>query len=176
MQVYSSAPLGATLQPHRTYAPGPLDAWSTGDLRLNGNEFSQARMRAAITRKLALTVGTAWAQTQKASKYDSGEYLYRVYCASCHGPSGAGDGPVASLLRTPPPDLRAIARAAGGAFPRDRIIASIDGRTLVRAHGTRDMPVWGDRLKVTEGPDEPVIRKRLESIAAHIESIQVNKP
>jgi mono/diheme cytochrome c family protein len=118
---------------------------------------------------------TASAQAPKESRYDSGAYLYRVYCASCHGPSGAGDGPVAPMLSTPPSDLRLIVRASGEAFPRDRVIASIDGRTLVKAHGTREMPVWGDQLKITDGPAEPVIRKRLEALAAHIASIQLHQ-
>jgi mono/diheme cytochrome c family protein len=115
------------------------------------------------------------AQTRKISRYDSGEYLYRVYCASCHGPGGAGDGPVAPVLNTPLPDLRTIATRAGGGFPRDQVIARIDGRTVVPSHGTRDMPVWGDQLKITEGPDEPAIRKRIDAIAEHLESIQAKE-
>ena len=31
--------------------------------------------------------------------------VYRVYCISCHGPSGAGDGPVAKRGFPPPPPL-----------------------------------------------------------------------
>ena len=120
--------------------------------------------------------GTVSAQSQQAGSHDSGEYLYRVFCASCHGLSGTGDGPVAPILRQPPSDLTAIASGAGGVFPRDQVITKIDGRTFVRAHGTRDMPVWGDRLKITVGPDEPVIRQRIDAIARHLESMQVKKP
>lgn len=53
MQVRSYAPLGASLQPYRTYDWGPLDASSTGDPRLDGNEFFQARMRTAVDAQLA---------------------------------------------------------------------------------------------------------------------------
>jgi mono/diheme cytochrome c family protein len=36
-----------------------------------------------------------------------GELLFRVHCASCHGPDGRGDGPNAAALRPPPRDFAA---------------------------------------------------------------------
>lgn len=75
---------------------------------------------------------------------DSGQALYTRYCASCHGPGGAGDGPLRPVLRPPPADLTRIAEHAGGWFPDAVVQATIDGRFV--AHGTRDMPVWGDVL------------------------------
>jgi mono/diheme cytochrome c family protein len=95
-----------------------------------------------------------------------------VFCASCHGESGKGEGPDADLLKQPPPDLTQIARRAGGTFPRDEVVRKIDGRTLVRAHGA-EMPVWGNTLKVTEGQHERVIGQRLEALASHLQAIQV---
>lgn len=41
---------------------------------------------------------------------EKGKALYRKYCASCHGESGQGDGPLANKLRPKPADL--IERAA----------------------------------------------------------------
>jgi mono/diheme cytochrome c family protein len=38
----------------------------------------------------------------------AGEALYRANCASCHGASGAGDGPAAEDLSRPPEDLARI--------------------------------------------------------------------
>ena len=32
----------------------------------------------------------------------AGAQLYGTYCASCHGPEGKGDGPVAQTLKPPP--------------------------------------------------------------------------
>ena len=46
-----------------------------------------------------------------------GPELYMAYCASCHGKDAKGDGPMAKLLKTPPPDLTAIAVRNGGMFP-----------------------------------------------------------
>ena len=135
------------------------------------------RIAATLMAAMVLgAMGAAAAQAPDPAGHDSGAYLFRVFCASCHGPSGAGDGPVALVLRQRPTDLTAIARTAGGTFPRERVVAAIDGRSLLVSHGTREMPVWGDRLKVTEGPDEPIIRKRIEALATYIESIQVKKP
>lgn len=74
----------------------------------------------------------------------SGKELYERFCASCHGASGRGDGPVASSFKIEVPDLTMISRRAGGEYPRDRIARIIDGRFIIGAHGTRTMPVWGE--------------------------------
>lgn len=41
----------------------------------------------------------------------AGKDTFDAYCAPCHGRSGAGDGPVAPVLRMPPADLRTLASA-----------------------------------------------------------------
>ena len=41
----------------------------------------------------------------EAQAMSLGEFEYRNSCAQCHGVSGKGDGPVASSLAKPPPDL-----------------------------------------------------------------------
>jgi mono/diheme cytochrome c family protein len=117
----------------------------------------------------------AAAEQSRAARVDhqSGAFLFRTFCISCHGETGKGDGPVADLLKQPPGDLTQIARRAGGVFPRDVVIRKIDGRTAVPAHGKQDMPIWGDALKTTEGQDERLVRQRIEAIASHLESIQV---
>jgi mono/diheme cytochrome c family protein len=73
----------------------------------------------------------------------SGKDLYVRFCASCHGESGRGDGPVATSFKVEVPDLTLIARRARGSYPRDRIEKIIDGRHMLGAHGSRTMPVWG---------------------------------
>lgn len=75
---------------------------------------------------------------------NAGKLLYRRYCASCHGPKGQGDGPLASLLVIHPPDLTGIAQRNGGRFPFWEVMRVIDGTTTLRAHGDADMPVWGE--------------------------------
>ena len=71
----------------------------------------------------------------------TGQELYLRYCASCHGISGKGDGPVASSLGKPTPDLTTLARQ--GRFDEANLMAIIDGRRVVPVHGPREMPVWG---------------------------------
>ncbi len=73
----------------------------------------------------------------------TGHALYLRHCASCHGASGKGDGPVAGSLQQRPADLTTIAKRAAGRFDEARVMRSIDGRRAVAAHGPREMPVWG---------------------------------
>jgi mono/diheme cytochrome c family protein len=127
---------------------------------------------------LSLTAATASPQDagkpprQPRQDYNSGEYLYRVFCASCHGAGGTGDGTVAGVLRVPPANLTLISAKNGGAFPRDRVFVAIDGRHRVNGHGASQMPIWGDVLKVTEGQNEAVITQRINSLVDYIETIQ----
>jgi len=74
-----------------------------------------------------------------------GERLYMRYCTACHGPHGAGDGPMVRVLTIDPPDLTQLAARNGGTFPRRRVIWRIDGRDPILAHGN-EMPVYGDLL------------------------------
>lgn len=80
----------------------------------------------------------------------SGKQLYEQYCASCHGVSGDGDGPVAAHLGVEVPDLTRFAQRRGGVFDRDLIERVIDGRHVIGAHGTRTMPVWGEGFSLAE--------------------------
>ncbi|WP_129774900.1 c-type cytochrome [Peristeroidobacter soli] len=94
----------------------------------------------------------SWNATASAADYVamSGQELYGRFCASCHGMTGRGDGPVASSFKVEVPDLTLIARRAQGSYPRDRIERIIDGRFVVGAHGSRTMPVWGEDLSRLE--------------------------
>lgn len=74
----------------------------------------------------------------------SGAELYVRFCASCHGVTGRGDGPVAGSFKVEVPDLTLIARRAKSADRRAQIAKIIDGRHVIAAHGSRTMPVWGE--------------------------------
>lgn len=107
----------------------------------------------------------------------SGPELYARLCASCHGAEGLGDGPVASLIEGGVPDLtRIAARADGGEFPAEDVHRIIDGRSDRRAHGSRDMPVWGWRLYDISNPDYAGERAQADSmidrLVSHLQSIQ----
>jgi len=74
----------------------------------------------------------------------NGKQMYLQYCSSCHGRTGMGDGPVSEDLKAKIPDLTILAQKNRGIYPLDDVMATIDGRRLVRAHGDREMPVWGE--------------------------------
>ena len=103
-------------------------------------------------------------------EYDGGN-LYLGYCASCHGPAGAGDGPIAPSMAVTMEDLRTLAQRHDG-FPRDWLMEVIDGRTLRAVHGTRDMPVWGWQFRQVE-PSEAYVEARIEALVGHLEAMQI---
>jgi len=78
-----------------------------------------------------------------ADKLDIGKMQYDSACAVCHGPAGKGDGPFKSQLVSRVSDLTVLARNNNGVFPFDRVYQIVDGRQEVKAHGPREMPVWG---------------------------------
>lgn len=116
------------------------------------------------------------AETQSLGSAARGRVAYRLYCASCHGQTASGDGPVAAYLKTRPVDLTRLAAGNGGKFPFERVTASIDGRgvEVIPPHGPRDMPVWGmsfqDPAKDTN--QEAVAREKIADLVAFLESVQ----
>lgn len=116
------------------------------------------------------------AETAEASVIAAGRVSYEQYCQSCHGAEGAGDGPVADDLEAQPPDLRRLTIRHDGTFPRQAIVEMVDGTTQVAAHGTREMPVWGniwsEDLEGNEISPE-VAEQRIEELVAYLRSIQV---
>lgn len=96
------------------------------------------------------------APARDALASETGRTLYVRYCASCHGVAGTGDGPARSAFKTPPTDLTGLAARAGGTFPFAEVMKAIDGRRQVAAHGSREMPVWGERFRgELEGKSHP---------------------
>lgn len=79
-----------------------------------------------------------------AAETDQGQKLYQQYCSSCHGKDGKGGGPVTPYLKIKVPDLTQLKKKHKGVYPLDYVMSTIDGRRAVRAHGDREMPVWGE--------------------------------
>lgn len=112
----------------------------------------------------------------------NGRVSFRLYCASCHGASAKGDGSVAKFLKVPPADLTMLSQKYDGELPEDKLYAIIDGREEVRAHGRREMPVWGDVFQsplsdteeTGESGQERVDRKMRELIV-FLRTIQVEQ-
>jgi mono/diheme cytochrome c family protein len=121
----------------------------------------------------ARAAGTQQASAQQPATAPDGGALFTTHCASCHGSSGRGDGPVAEFLKIPPADLTQIAKQSHGAFPVAQMIRIIDGRQVVRAHGDSKMPVWGDAFSQSlTHADEHVVRQKIEALVKYLQSIQ----
>lgn len=121
----------------------------------------------------------AGCQTTPAVPEYDGANLYRGYCASCHGVSGKGDGPVSGALSMDMPDLRTIAARNGGAFPQTMIDSIIEGRGRSVAHGAAGMPVWGRAFFAAEsamGETEPekFAAARIKALSDYLEFIQID--
>ncbi|HTR60876.1 MAG TPA: cytochrome c [Candidatus Binataceae bacterium] len=101
-----------------------------------------------------------------------GKAIYVQYCASCHGAKGDGNGPMARVLTTPPTNLRLLAQKYGNPLPEDQIAKFIDGRSDVKAHGPRDMPVWGHRFNAQSNGNEADTHERIAKLVAYLQSIQ----
>ena len=85
-----------------------------------------------------------------ADKVDLGKREYDSNCIACHGKDLKG-GFYDDFLKVTPPDLTQLSKKNGGVFPLERVYAVIDGRQEVKAHGPRDMPIWGRDYQIKAG-------------------------
>ena len=108
---------------------------------------------------------------------EAGAEVYSVFCQSCHGAEGRGDGDFADLLSVRPADLTEIAARNGGDFPAMDVMRQIDGRARVEGHGVI-MPVFGPlfdlEVAITKADSgQPIVTSRsIADLSAFIESIQ----
>jgi mono/diheme cytochrome c family protein len=91
------------------------------------------------------------AAAMAADKPDWGKREFESNCAVCHGKSGRGDGPYAGIVADNQggSDITTLSKKNGGVFPIYKVTQTIDGRNVVKAHGPRDMPIWGDDYLAT---------------------------
>jgi mono/diheme cytochrome c family protein len=102
----------------------------------------------------------------------SGKEMYASYCATCHGTDGKGDGPAASALKVPPADLTTLSSNNGGKFPSLKVAGAIRGDSAISAHGSKEMPVWGELfMGISHGHDSEV-QQRITNLTKYVESLQ----
>jgi mono/diheme cytochrome c family protein len=112
-----------------------------------------------------------------AQDIDRGARLFAQNCAVCHGAGLRGDGPMAELLVTAPPDLTRIAARYDGVFPQAGMAWKIDGRDPIVSHGG-DMPLFGfvfsEMSEVLRSPGGQTVLTSPEVIdlVAYLESVQ----
>jgi len=113
---------------------------------------------------------------QEAEVIAGGELEYQNYCAVCHGVDGKGQGIMGKFLTVRPADLTRIRNKSGGSFPFWHIYRVLDGKQEVGAHGTREMPIWGDRFRTQAGGSDPGSRAqaagRLLGLVFYLQHIQ----
>ena len=122
------------------------------------------KSRRGLTVAAAMLLAACQSTPQQQVASLSGPELYQKLCSSCHGVDAKGHGPVASLIKTGVPDLTLIAHRDGGEFPIEDVRRTIDGRWDRRAHGARDMPVWGWQLYDTAEDDDTAQRASVDSM------------
>jgi mono/diheme cytochrome c family protein len=121
----------------------------------------------AVMMVFALGTAGAWAQSYSAS------VDYQMYCVSCHGADGRGDGAIAKSLKKRPADLTRINERNGGVFPADKIFKAIDGREPASSHGPTDMPVWGDVLaKSSTSLGAENAAARIDALVKYLQTLQ----
>ena len=90
----------------------------------------------------------------------------------CHGMDAKGRGPAAPAMKVPPTDLTRLAQRGGGKFSAADIRQVIEGRTELPAHGSREMPIWGEVFRALES-DSVMRNLRMKNLIDYLESLQV---
>ena len=131
----------------------------------------------AFLASLAIVFSSHVASAQQKLGAPPGKGSYTRYCAVCHGPDGKGDGVFAKMLTQKPGDLTQLAKKNHGTFPALQVANIIDGRTEISAHGTADMPIWGERFgeagkAAGSHVGETAVRERLQLLITYLNSIQ----
>lgn len=135
----------------------------------------------AVARGTTGAVGAVTGANPPLPQKGTPEYLqagrdqYMKYCATCHGPTGTGDGMASSTFNKHPVDLTLLSKQNGGTFPTMKVLSIVKGDTPISAHGTREMPVWGEILGHpldTSMYQQDAANLKILSIATYLESIQ----
>ena len=124
-----------------------------------------------------LGVGSGNSLAQEQEIIEAGKREFQRSCATCHGVDAKGDGPSASALNVKPADLTQMSKKHGGVFLFWRTYEKISGRDeeVIRGHGTREMPIWGERFRLEKGSSEERqagVRGRILSLVYYLQSIQ----
>jgi hypothetical protein len=110
------------------------------------------------------------------SRPTDGEEDYRIFCNSCHGAEGKGDGTFAASLKRRPADLTRFAIKNDGTFPRDKVFESINGLTRASASVPTDMPAWHDVFAKSQGgASEAEVKARIDALVRYVERLQAAK-
>jgi len=102
----------------------------------------------------------------------SGRDIYMDRCSACHGDDGKGNGPAVGALRVAPADLTLLARKNAGAFPAEHVRKMLSEWVDITAHGSREMPIWGDSFNPKSAADQQIANNQFKNLIDYLESIQ----
>jgi mono/diheme cytochrome c family protein len=122
------------------------------------------------------------ARTGPKANLAAGKELFRQHCSVCHGVDGKGPGPgsmydpesIEPGKRVKPADLTVLSERNSGKFPADRVRNAIYNKDSIPAHGTPDMPAWGNVFYLLKTRPK-VLEERVRDLTTYIESIQTTK-
>ncbi len=103
-------------------------------------------IRAVFALSLFAGVSLAWAASIEEADADKGKQTYTIYCVTCHGPEGDGQGPVGKALNPPPRDFTKGDFKYGG---KDQDLYDIISNGAAIKGGSPLMAPWG--AVITEG-------------------------
>jgi mono/diheme cytochrome c family protein len=130
-------------------------------------------MRTWATASAAVILMSVLAAAGARAQPYAGSGDYQVYCVSCHGAEGRGDGMIAKSLKKRPADLTTIAERNGGVFPDDKVFKAIDGRQSDNSHSATDMPAWGEVLAKSSGSvGAENAAARIETLVKYVRELQ----
>lgn len=140
--------------------------------------MSHKKMFAVLTMVLMVGLGALAQQIKKVpARYTSpasGKAMYMNQCAACHGADAKGNGPAATALKMQPTDLTVLAKKNNGKFPASHVYSSIVGDLNVPAHGTPEMPMWGNVYRAMSSGRDAEVQQRISNLTGYIESLQVH--
>ena len=126
---------------------------------------------------ILLGLGGGVSPAQESDVVELGKREFQRSCATCHGVDATGNGPAAAALLVKPADLTQLAKHHGGVFLFWRTYEKISGQDEQRipGHGTREMPIWGERFRFAPQASEDQktsVRGRILSLVHYLQSIQ----
>ena len=126
------------------------------------------------------------AKTGPRADLAAGRELFHQHCSTCHGvdaKGATGNGSRGTMYnpqsieperRVPPTDLTVLSERNAGKFPADRVRNAVYNKDSIPAHGTPEMPAWGNVFYLLK--DRPkLLEKRVRDLTGYIESIQATK-
>jgi mono/diheme cytochrome c family protein len=132
-----------------------------------------ATCRGALVIGLAtLFVSTVAARKEPATG-PTGREIYMDRCGACHGEDGRGNGPAVGSLAVAPSDLTMLTKRYGaGKFPVEQVKQIVGEPVKITAHGSREMPIWGDLFHPKNAADQQTANERFKRLVEYLESIQ----